>query len=198
MRGEMFNIHDNKIFTFGGARSHDIWNLLNPKDDNYYERLEELSHSFYREVGISWWEDEIGNGEEFRHGWETLKQNGWECDYIISHEAPQSDALALKRYGGVMGDYLESIKEATDFKVWYYGHHHLNLSTGEKMQCLFSDILELGDKRVESIWKSEHKEKPFSQRELLQIIDRANEEREKVLKNGWDDEAEWQKRKEEN
>ena len=72
IRGEMYNIYNNKIFTFGGARSHDIWNLLDPQSEDCKQKkadFDYVSGEFYREIGISWWEDEVATSEELRHGW---------------------------------------------------------------------------------------------------------------------------------
>lgn len=188
MRGEMYDIYDNKIFTFGGARSHDIWNLLDPQSEDYECKkvnFDYISGEFYREIGISWWEDEVATSEELRHGWEILKSNNWKCDYIITHEAPLSDIYAYykddTRDSGVMAEYLEAIKRSVDFKLWYYGHHHVNVSADPKTQCLFHNIKSLGTKSEQIVDNVITEHTPFSQRHLLQLIDKMEQERKDVL-----------------
>lgn len=147
MRGEMYDFNGKKIFAFGGARSHDIWNLLDPKAKDYWDKVDELRNDFYRTIDESWWEDEIATEEEFRHGYETLKKHGWKCDYIFTHEAPMSDAMFLKRNGGVMCNFFEPVKRATDYKGWFYGHHHINKLTSPGTRCLYYDIMMVEDRK---------------------------------------------------
>lgn len=173
MRGEMFEIEGNKIFAFGGARSHDVWNLFDPKDPKYWDKVE--TADFYRTIGETWWENEIATEDEFKHGIETLKKHNWTCDYIISHEAPKSDALFLNRDGGVMCDYLELIKQSVSFKHWFFGHHHCNCPTDNNTECLY-----YGFEKMDM--KKKHKDKtPFSQRKLTQVMKKAEQERKDVL-----------------
>lgn len=173
MRGEMFEIEGNKIFAFGGARSHDIWNLFDPKDPKYWDKAE--TADFYRTIGESWWEDEIATEDELKHGIETLKKHNWECDYIISHEAPKSDALVLNRDSGVMCDYLELIKQSVSFRRWFFGHHHQNISTDAHTMCLY-----YGFKHIDDLKERTGKE-PFDEKRFLKIIKKGEQERKDVL-----------------
>lgn len=179
MRGEMYDIEDNSIFAFGGARSHDIWNLLDPESKDYWDKVDELRNDFYRTIGETWWEDEIATEDDFKHGYETLEKNNWECDYIISHEAPKSDALFLNRDGGVMCDYFEAIKQAATFKRWFFGHHHMNLQTSGNAECIYYGFSTLDDfKTLDKLHKGE---KNFSKKKLSQIINKSKQERKNVL-----------------
>ena len=185
MRGEMFDIAGHKILSIGGARSHDIWNLLDPNDKNYRKKVNKLylNGEFYREVGISWWEEEIPSNAEFRHIYETLKENDWKCDVIISHEAPLADCLFLTRDGGVMSKFLGFVKNATDFKKWFYGHHHVNWTTSENTRCLYSEIRNIDDDIIcdPDDSKPVREYKRFTKKMLDEIIKEANIERKDVL-----------------
>ena len=181
MRGEMFGIGDKKIFAFGGARSHDIWHLLDPKSKNYWDEVDELDRGgyFYRTIGESWWEDEIASKEEFIHGWETLNRNNWECDYIFSHEGPVQDTKLIANYSsGVMSKYLGMIKNATKFSRWYFGHYHINRDITPSSTCLYGNIEELK--------KGIHTPTEEFTKDMLQgIIKEAKKERKKVLSGKW-------------
>ena len=64
MRGQIFELDGNKIFTFGGAESVD-------KDG--------------REEGISWWPSEVPSDAEFEEAKANLERVGNSVDYIITH-----------------------------------------------------------------------------------------------------------------
>ena len=74
IRGQVFNIDGCTIFTFGGARSHDIKNLLDLDDPDFTEKQKQLrkDNLFYRVKGISWWEEEMPTQEEKQIGIDNL------------------------------------------------------------------------------------------------------------------------------
>ena len=86
MRGQIFNIDGCKIFTFGGARSHDIENLLDLDDPEFDEKRKifQRENLFYRIKDMSWWEEEMPTREEMKTGLDSLENNNWKVDYIIT------------------------------------------------------------------------------------------------------------------
>lgn len=67
MRGQVFELEGKKIFTFGGAASHDIEGGVLDKDDPDYELKELLLYKEGRNYRInheSWWEQELPSKEE--------------------------------------------------------------------------------------------------------------------------------------
>ena len=90
------------IFTFGGARSHDIdgfatnsalkkdytAGILQPDDPLIYEKLKILrtTNCCARIEEVSWWRSEMPTRLEMLHGLETLKAHNWKTDFIFSHE----------------------------------------------------------------------------------------------------------------
>lgn len=184
MRGEMFDIAGKKIFTFGGARSHDIWNLVDPHSDNYWDIVDSIDNKneFYRELGISWWEEEVPTEEEYRHGYETLEKHNWQCDYIITHEAPTSDFHTYNIKDSSIHPlqvYLEFIKRATAFEHWYYGHYHVNRTTTDKCTCNYSRILNVDD-GVTICDMQEKLIEPFTEEQLDSIIEVSALERQQI------------------
>lgn len=147
MRGELYDICGKSIFTFGGARSHDIDNILDPKSDKFWGILDTLEHKgeFYRELGISWWPEEVASEEDYLHGYKTLAQNDWKCDYIITHEAPVSDIRTKFNYTDIhpMSYYFEEIKRCTTFRHWFYGHYHINSTTTSNCTCNYSRCMDI-------------------------------------------------------
>lgn len=58
MRGQVYRIDGKKIFSFGGARSHDIsGGILEPEDPDYAQKKKQLDQGWepYRINHVSWW-----------------------------------------------------------------------------------------------------------------------------------------------
>lgn len=76
MRGQVFEIDGKKIFTFGGARSHDIsGGILELDDPDFRIKKKRLDQGFepYRIHHLSWWEREMPSREEMAEGRRNLK-----------------------------------------------------------------------------------------------------------------------------
>ena len=134
MRGQVFTIGGKKIFTMGGAASHDIQ---------------------FRREGISWWREEIPCKAERIEAIENLKKHDFKVDYIITHDCPESicreniekmwRSIGNSREPHEYNKWLESVADAVEFKRWYYGHWHINMdSDNDKFTCLYYDILPIG------------------------------------------------------
>lgn len=124
MRGQVYTIEGNKIFTFGGADSIDKLN---------------------RTVGISWWEREMPSYDEYVKGLINLDKNNWDVDYVITHSCPVQvmSKLLDEFYTTQLERYLGDIDKELKFKKWYFGHFHVDKDLG-KHRALFQDVLELG------------------------------------------------------
>ena len=148
MRGQVFNIDGCTIFTFGGARSHDIENLLDLNDPDFAEKRKQLrkDNLFYRVKGISWWEEEMPTQEEMQSGLNNLENNDWKVDYIITHDCPSS-TKALYSHGTFKTDelnaYLEEIKYKCEFKKWFFGHLHDDKQINDKEILLYHQIVRI-------------------------------------------------------
>ena len=151
MRGEIFEINDKKIFTFGGAKSHDIQEgILNlDEEEKIYNYRKRGAH--FRIRGYSWWDLELPTEEEMKNGIENLKKVNFKVDYIISHCCPTniqallSDGTYQKDY---LTEYLQKISEKCQFKKWFFGHYHDNKLINSKFHLLYEDIVPIEFKSV--------------------------------------------------
>lgn len=146
IRGEIFDIDDKKIFTFGGAKSHDIQDgILNlDEEEKIYEYRKR--GAYFRIRDFSWWDLELPTEEEMRNGINNLEKVNYKVDYVISHCCPTNIQALLG--GGTfkkdyLTDYLQEISEKLDFKKWYFGHYHDNKQVNEQYVLLYEDIVPL-------------------------------------------------------
>jgi len=125
MRGQVFNIDNKKIFTFGGGESVD---------------------KEYRIEHISWWPEEMPNHSEFEEGMKNLEKNHWQVDYIITHACHDQLLQMMAHEHKLMpitnslGLYLDHICRKTKFKQWYFGHYHVDKSYSDKYFAVFNNI----------------------------------------------------------
>lgn len=122
MRGEVYVIDGKKIFTMGGAASID----------------KEL-----RVPGQSWWPQEVPNYAEIENGINNLGRHGVKVDYVITHDVPASVNLGFP--SDFTRDVLEGFRKELDFKLWYAGHHHMDVLLDDKFQILYNVTLPLGE-----------------------------------------------------
>jgi predicted phosphodiesterase len=132
MRGQVFNINNKNIFTFGGAQSYD-------RD--------------YRIEGISKWKQEIPSEEEFNIGKENLKKYNFNVDYILSHTCPEcivpqllSDVCSSIEDYDKTCSYLDEYSSICNFTRWYLGHWHIYGDyeyKNKQYTCLYNEFEEL-------------------------------------------------------
>ena len=143
-RGQVFELEGKKIFTFGGASSHDIKNgVLEPDDPRIKEWKKDCFRQF-RINGQSWWERELPSKEEMEEGIQNLARHNNHVDYVITH-CPYSSLLIQMGSGlyhaDYLTDYLQNIKQSVDFECWYFGHMHVDKPYyWEKAICLYDKI----------------------------------------------------------
>lgn len=125
----IFTIDNKRILCIPKAESHDIWNLLDPKNPNFKKEKKRLNknHEWYRVIGESWWPQEKMNVQEFDNF--INKHADEHFDYICSHDAPGSINSWYKRgrfrVNSTEGqEYLESLRQKLDFDIWIHGHFH--------------------------------------------------------------------------
>lgn len=125
MRGEVFNIDGKRIFTFGGASSHD---------------------KEYRKEGVNWWEEELPSEDEIENAIRNLEKHNWAVDYVITHCAPISIQQMLREdyTKDLLTDFFEGLKGKLSYKKWYFGHYHLDKSVDDKHTCMYDVIARIG------------------------------------------------------
>lgn len=151
MRGEIFQIEGKKVFAFGGACSHDIKDgILNYEDLEWRKKakeLDELGKYMYRVKNLNWWQEELPNKEEMQNGWNHLKKNQYQIDYILSHSPSTLDLQLMtmdKLYDpDILTDYLDEIKAAIKYKKHLFGHMHVSKQINDKDVCLYEQIIQI-------------------------------------------------------
>lgn len=148
-RGEVFEIEGKKIFTFGGASSHDIKDgILSPSDPDFRKKKKyyRKTRKSFRIDGISWWKEELPTLNEIENGRKNLKKHGYRVDYIISHCAPTNVQKSFDSglYNiDVLTDFFQETAESTSFEKWYFGHYHDDRMIGEKYRMVYDDIIQI-------------------------------------------------------
>ena len=122
MRGQIFNIEDNIIFTMGGAESHD----------------KEI-----RAIGVDWWKDELPTSAEYDEAISNLNRMNWKVDYVISHCQPSWFFKKFFRDNSFqknpITNFFDIIEEEIKYKHWYSGHLHFD-KTYKDITCLYQEV----------------------------------------------------------
>lgn len=149
MRGQIFEIEGKKIFSFGGASSHDIQGgILEPDDPEYTIKKKELDKGElpYRINHVTWWKQELPTEEEMEEGRKNLEAHGNTVDYIVTHCCATS---TLPLIGGekykpdVLNNYFEELRQKVEFKKWFFGHYHDNLNVSDKEILIYEQIIRI-------------------------------------------------------
>lgn len=149
MRGQVFEIDGKKIFTFGGAQSHDVsGGILEVDDPKFKMKKRQLDKAYvsYRINHLSWWEQEVASEEEMNEGRDNLRKHNYTVDYIITHCCSSSTQAILgdKDYHvDRETDYLEFIKNHTNYKKWFFGHYHNNQNVNDKEILIYEQIIRI-------------------------------------------------------
>ena len=146
MRGEMYDIEGLKIFTFGGAASHDIDDGI-IDSSNWMEeaiKLRNAGKRYFRINHISWWKEELPSNKEINHATEVLEQNNYECDFFISH-CCSSSTQALMGYHEVnrLTKFFETIKPILKYKKHIFGHYHDNINLPDNEILIYEQIIRI-------------------------------------------------------
>ncbi len=129
MRGQIFNIEEKTIFTFGGAESTD--------------------DKAYLIEGKNWWRTEVPSQEEFEEAVENLLKVDFKVDYIITHTidansyyVPPTMPKYLKRLGKT-STMLNYFQNNVEYKHWYCGHFHEDIKITYKKSVVAYEYIKL-------------------------------------------------------
>ena len=124
MRGQVFNIDNKSIFTFGGAESHD---------------------KEYRLDGISWWKEEIPNYKEVQEALDNLERVNNKVDIILTHTCPHifSYQMIHEISKDPVENMLDEFYNNVEYKKWFFGHWHIDKEFDDKHICLYDKIYPL-------------------------------------------------------
>ncbi len=151
-RGQVYELAGNRIFTMGGASSHDILGgILDKEAPDFTQKKKELDREYitYRIKNVSWWEEEQPSKKEYDEALRNLEKTDFKVDYIISHccstdcqsmITPNNDFKADE-----LTDFFNQIREKCSFQRWYFGHYHMDLTVTKKETVLYKQILPLGE-----------------------------------------------------
>lgn len=149
MRGQIFTIDEKKIFTFGGAKSHDIsGGILEPDDIDFEKKRKELNQGFkpYRINHISWWKQELPTEEEMEEGRRNLEAMGNKVDFIVTHCCASSTEVLVG--GGMyksdyLNGYFEELRQKVTFQKWFFGHYHGNKNVNAQEILIYEQIIRI-------------------------------------------------------
>lgn len=121
LRGEIYNIDNKTIFTFGGGESSD-------KD--------------IRQENGTWWKEEQPTMEEMAYAVKNLDKFNRKVDYIITHQPSMTDMALVNRHCSVspIATFFDELSHNIEYKKWYFGSLHKNKKIPDA-QCLFTDIV---------------------------------------------------------
>lgn len=149
MRGQVYEIAGKRIFTMGGASSHDIdAGILAPDDPGFRRKRRQLDRQggLYRINHVSWWKEELPNDAEYDTARKNLDACGWKVDYIISHCCPSgiADLVGKGMYQpDQLTDFFEEVSQKCDFQYWFFGHYHDNRVLMCKYVLLYKQIVQV-------------------------------------------------------
>ena len=132
-RGQIFNIEDKRIFTFGGGESSD----KEIRNDNQ-----------------KWFKTELPTPDQMQQGVENLTIADMKVDYIITHEPPSmvKSAMLLRSgqndYVNLLNGFLQEINNNVEFKCWYFGSLHEDRVITPRHTAVFKRVTELGEPTV--------------------------------------------------
>lgn len=125
MRGQVYQIDGKRFFVFGGAYSND---------------------RAYRDLGFTWFEEELPSKEEYEEAWENLMLHDYEVDYIITHTGPYE---AITELGYECHDealeqvrFFQKIADRVAFRDWYFGHFHEDADV-ENFHCRIDEVTQI-------------------------------------------------------
>lgn len=125
MRGEIFDIEGISFLAFGGADSWD-----SPRAYPWTSRVE----------GTSWWERECPSKSEFENALSNLQTRNNKVDVILTHEGTSACAEYFGSCTRDVCNMLNMIDNKTDYKLWYFGHHHHDIQVDKNKKCMFNSF----------------------------------------------------------
>ncbi len=148
MRGQVFELEGKKIFTFGGASSHDMdGGILDIEDPDYKRKKKELDREWrtYRVKHVSWWEQELPTEEELEEGRRNLENHDYKVDFVITHCHSSSiqQQVGSNHRADILTDYFEELHQKLEYERWYFGHYHQEKAVTKKDIVVYKSIIRI-------------------------------------------------------
>lgn len=126
-RGSVLQLEGKSILCFGGGETVD-------KEE--------------REPGVNWWKAEMPTEEEYARCEANLNACGHRVDYVLTHDAPTKllDFTGLpENEVNQLHRFLDKVLMETEYKKWYFGRYHKDLTLSRKSACVFRQVIPLED-----------------------------------------------------
>lgn len=126
MRGQVYEIGGKTFFTMGGADSVD---------------------KEYRIEDCSWWKEELPSDEEYETALANLDKCNWKVDYVLTHCC--GDNILSKLFcthhpdKDKLTNFLMTLEDKLEYKMWFFGHHHMDYMPDNMHRALYDDVVEL-------------------------------------------------------
>lgn len=137
MRGQVYEIAEKRVFTFGGGQSDDAHAEAN-----------------------KWWTREIPNDDELNEGLDNLAACDYNVDYVVTFEPP----TRLKEFLDIgntdrnhINTYLNELMDKLTYKAWFFGKLHKNKLIPPKYYAVFDTVIEADTTKIKK--KKEKREK---------------------------------------
>ena len=82
--------------------------------------------------------------EEYAACEANLEANGWQVDYVLTHDAPSRfldfTALALGE-SNRLHLFLDKILLKLHYEKWFFGCYHKDVALSTKSRCVFCEII---------------------------------------------------------
>lgn len=127
LRGQVYEIEDQTVFTMGGGISSDI--------DIRFEN-------------DTWSNAEIPSRDELVEGVDNLEKHNGKIDLVITHEPPaklkEFMLLKEKRVANITGinTYLQEMSEVCSFSHWYFGSLHIDKYISQTHVSVFKNVFD--------------------------------------------------------
>lgn len=120
-RGQVYEIQGQKIFTMGGASSHD---------------------KQWRKEYISWWKEELPSYADLDFADKNLEKHDYNVDIVLSHCcSTYLQARLNPTYStDLLTEYFEYLRGKLTYRHWFFGHYHQDKDVDEKHHCLYQNI----------------------------------------------------------
>lgn len=146
MRGQVYDIEGLKLFSFGGASSHDIKDGILEPDDPRIKKWNSDYSKLFRVNRRSWWERELPTEVEMEEGRQNLEKVNWTVDFVLTHCTSASTTVLIgdSHYSqDGLTRYLQEIKDKLKFRKWFFGHHHIDKQINAEEICLYEQIVRI-------------------------------------------------------
>lgn len=128
MRGQVFSLEGEKLFTFGGGES---------------------AEKQLRMAAGKWWACELPSLDEMREGVSNLWKHEMKVDYIFTHEPPPNTECGPLRSRPARRNQLDAyfgqIMKQVQYRKWFFGAEHIDRTITYKHHAVFSSVIPAED-----------------------------------------------------